>query len=153
MVDYKPRWFPQKLANLRQEANDWGTHDKVLFTPAEDIKLRCFRCNVLMESGILSTEGACIRCNYRFKKNDVRDMFVEAKQVQVMGGWTREMLDDLFKLNGPGTVRPDGSVRAVGEVARNLTAMQLRQKKAQMRVVRALRNQSNISKILSQGPE
>jgi hypothetical protein len=143
-----------KTANSIKGAkpNAWGMHDRYGFIGRDQgTPVRCPRCNNLFSQDFFD-EGRCPNCKLNIARKSVqRDMYVEAQQVKVHGGWDHAKLEALAKLRGSGFVTKDGQARDVNSVARNLTAMKTigeRQADARSRLISELRKMSSVSNIL-----
>lgn len=123
MVDTMNIPFKRKVAkehHLRQEGNEFGSHDRFYFTPATDGKIRCFKCNRLFDSSLLDT-GKCPNCLYEFTRSEAKDAYVESVYHKVnYGGWNDTLIQELAGTGTPSLVRPDGHVAPLTETAREV---------------------------------
>ncbi len=115
--------FERKVAkehHLLQDSNAFGTHDRFYFTPATDGRVRCFKCNRLMDNNMMDV-GKCPQCLFQFSKAQARDMYIESVYHKVNHqGWSDEIIQLLSKTTEPSMVRPDMRVQPLNDAARKV---------------------------------
>lgn len=126
------RWArPRKLANLTSTENEFGSHDRWSFTPAnEGAYLRCCGCNTLHDVS-LAEEKLCRACGKTFTKQELVDASIESRQIGTLpGGWTKERLEALKSKHYYCYMAPDGTVNKINDVARNVAKWAIAQERA-----------------------
>jgi len=135
---------PRKTSHLQYDDHPLGKVSRVAFNTERQFPIRCPRCSLLM-SADFSLEQKCPNCSAFLSRQEFADASVEAFHRNVVGsGWTHEAVE---LLDGkPSSVLHKGTTRPVGPTARKMTAIGIRQERAAMRMIRALRSGHRVLK-------
>lgn len=129
---------PRKTSHLRYEKHPLGEFSRVAFSTERQFPIRCPHCNLLM-SADFSLEQKCPNCNAFLTKKEFADASVEAYHRNVVGsGWKREALEDLE--GKPSSILHKGKARPIGNTARQMTALGIRQERAALKMIQSLRS-------------
>lgn len=135
---------PRKTSHLQYERHALGEVSRVAFSTERQFPIRCPRCSLLM-SADFSLEQRCPNCNSFLSRKEFADASIEAFHRNVVGsGWNRAAMEDLD--GKPSSILHKGKARPVGNSARQLTAIGIRQERAAMALLRALRSGHGVLK-------